>query len=285
MTRTPCCHALRPFTGRRYRALPSRWLREDAVKPAPAAATEPVRKWVVYLLPHSHVDIGYTHIQPEVERVHWRNIDQALELCRKTADYPPGARFKWNAEVLWAGRQLSAAGPAGEAATTGRRHPRRASGTGRPVRQRVDRPVPAGGIAAADAMRHGDRPALRGEGRLGNDQRRAGLHLGHGARHGPGRSEVLSPSGTNYRHRIGRTMITWEDKPFYWLAPDGKQKVLCWIPFKGYALGHDADSSWTSNCRNASRNWSGRGIPTTSCNCGGASAATTARPTPSLPDW
>ena len=74
---------------------------EDALKPAPVAATEPVRKWVVYLLPHSHVDIGYTDIQPEVERVHWRHLDQALELCRKTADYPPGARFKWNVEVIW----------------------------------------------------------------------------------------------------------------------------------------------------------------------------------------
>ena len=30
-------------------------LAADATKPA---ATEPVRKWVVYLLPHSHVDIG-----------------------------------------------------------------------------------------------------------------------------------------------------------------------------------------------------------------------------------
>jgi len=74
---------------------------EDAMKPAPVAAMEPVRKWVVYLLPHSHVDIGYTDIQPAVERKHCQILDQALELCRKTADYPPGARFKWNSEVLW----------------------------------------------------------------------------------------------------------------------------------------------------------------------------------------
>ncbi len=43
--------------------------------------------------------------------------------------------------------------------------------------------------------------------------------------------------GMNYCHRIGRSMIAWEDKPFYWLAPDGQQKVLCWMPFMGYALG------------------------------------------------
>ena len=25
--------------------------------------------------------------------------------------------------------------------------------------------------------------------------------------------------GPNYRDRIGRTMSTWEDKPFYWIGP------------------------------------------------------------------
>ncbi len=33
-------------------------------------------------------------------------------------------------------------------------------------------------------------------------------------------------------------MTTWTDKPFYWLGPDGHQKVLCWVPYMGYALGH-----------------------------------------------
>ncbi len=69
---------------------------------ADQAASQPERQWTVYLLPHSHNDIGYTHLQPEVERKQWANIDTALDLIRKTADYPPGARFKWNTEVLWA---------------------------------------------------------------------------------------------------------------------------------------------------------------------------------------
>ena len=60
------------------------------VWPTVGRAAEPARKWVVYLLPHSHVDIGYTAVQTDVERKQMRNIDAALELCRKTADYPLG---------------------------------------------------------------------------------------------------------------------------------------------------------------------------------------------------
>jgi len=63
---------------------------------------KPVRKWEVYLLHHSHVDIGYTHVQTEVERKHWAYFEQVIELARKSADYPAGSRFKWNVEVLWA---------------------------------------------------------------------------------------------------------------------------------------------------------------------------------------
>ncbi len=62
----------------------------------------PVRPWVVYLLPHSHVDIGYTEVQTKVERDQWHFIDLAMEAAAQSAEYPPEARFKWNVEVLWA---------------------------------------------------------------------------------------------------------------------------------------------------------------------------------------
>jgi len=56
----------------------------------------------VYLLPHSHVDIGYTHVQTDVERAQWKYIEMGIEAARKSASHPPGSRFKWNVEVLWA---------------------------------------------------------------------------------------------------------------------------------------------------------------------------------------
>lgn len=59
------------------------------------------RQWTVYIYPHSHVDIGYTNTQANVELIHKRNLEYAIELAEKTKDYPDGARFVWNPEVTW----------------------------------------------------------------------------------------------------------------------------------------------------------------------------------------
>ncbi|MCU7552241.1 glycoside hydrolase [Chitinophagaceae bacterium LB-8] len=60
-----------------------------------------LRQWTVYIYPHSHVDIGYTNTQQNVEVIHRRNIFNGIELAKKTAAYPEGARYVWNPEVLW----------------------------------------------------------------------------------------------------------------------------------------------------------------------------------------
>ncbi|WP_343308169.1 glycoside hydrolase family 38 C-terminal domain-containing protein [Chitinophaga niabensis] len=61
----------------------------------------PTQKWKVYLLPHSHVDIGYTNVQAKVMKIHLDNIDEAIKIAKKTEQYPEGARFKWNTEAFW----------------------------------------------------------------------------------------------------------------------------------------------------------------------------------------
>jgi alpha-mannosidase len=42
----------------------------------------------------------------------------------------------------------------------------------------------------------------------------------------------------NYFDRMGGTMKEWQNKPFWWKGPDGRSRVLCWCPSRGYALGH-----------------------------------------------
>jgi hypothetical protein len=65
-------------------------------------ARKPVRPLTVYILPHSHTDIGYTEIQTTIERKQVQNLVDGMAHARRTADYPEGARFVWNVEVAWA---------------------------------------------------------------------------------------------------------------------------------------------------------------------------------------
>jgi alpha-mannosidase len=60
-----------------------------------------LRHWTVYVYPHSHVDIGYSNTQANVEFIHKRNIDQGILLAEKTRNYPEGSRYVWNTEVMW----------------------------------------------------------------------------------------------------------------------------------------------------------------------------------------
>jgi len=59
------------------------------------------RQWTVYIYPHSHVDIGYTNTQANVEIIHKRNLVYGMKLAKETANYPEGARYVWNPEVMW----------------------------------------------------------------------------------------------------------------------------------------------------------------------------------------
>ncbi|REE98836.1 glycoside hydrolase family 38 C-terminal domain-containing protein [Thermomonospora umbrina] len=58
----------------------------------------PQRKWNVFVVHHSHLDIGYTDTQGTVLRHHMDYLDAALRLSRQTQDWPDDARFRWSVE-------------------------------------------------------------------------------------------------------------------------------------------------------------------------------------------
>ncbi len=64
-------------------------------------ADELSRPWTVFLVHHTHVDIGYTEPQAVVSRRHAEFIAQALDFCSATDSLPPGERFCWTCEVSW----------------------------------------------------------------------------------------------------------------------------------------------------------------------------------------
>lgn len=63
---------------------------------------EPVRKWTIRFIQHSHTDIGYTRSQTEILAEHLRYIDYALDYCDATDSYPDEAKFRWTCEASWA---------------------------------------------------------------------------------------------------------------------------------------------------------------------------------------
>ncbi len=201
------------------------------------ANIEPVRKWEFYLIHQTHLDIGYTHVQTEVERMQWSFLDQAVELGKKTANYPKDARFCWHPEGLW------------------------------PVDSYLKNATPAKRKAFIDAVRAG---WIHLDAFYGNELTAlctgeelfelVGLARRLGREHDiaidsamitdvPGYTWGLIPAmaqsgvkylsiGPNFGHRIGYTLQDWGDKPFYWMTPDGNDKVLCWMAGMGYSWFH-----------------------------------------------
>ena len=61
----------------------------------------PVKKWRVNFVQHTHTDIGYTRSQTEILAEHLRYIDYALDYCDNTDNYPEDAKFRWTCEATW----------------------------------------------------------------------------------------------------------------------------------------------------------------------------------------
>jgi hypothetical protein len=74
----------------------------------------PVNRWFIYLVQHTHTDIGYTRPQTEILPEHLRYIDYALDYCDLTDSYPDDARFRWTCETSWAVREYLRTRPAAQ---------------------------------------------------------------------------------------------------------------------------------------------------------------------------
>ena len=197
----------------------------------------PVRKLTVYILPHSHTDIGYTAIQTEIERKQVDNLLQGMKYARQTADYPEGARFVWNVEVLWAAdlylqrmddaqrAEFYQAVKNGQVALQGM-YLNELTGLCRPeelvrlfrfatqLAQQCDVTIDSAMISDVPGYTWGTVTAMA----------QAGIKY-----------FSVAP---NYFDRIGDILVQWENKPFYWVGPTGQDRVLVWIPYRGYATSH-----------------------------------------------
>ena len=194
----------------------------------------PKGQWEVYIYPHSHVDIGYTAHQDTVQKLHMRNIDVGMDIAEKTQSFPEAARFVWNPEALWVvqgylenaepekkekfieavkkgwicldGNYLNTNTTANsdeELLSLFHYSNQMEAMTGVPIETMVQFDIPGASWGVVQA-------AIQN-----------GIH-----------SFLLFPNDVA---RIGNIRKYWEQKPFYWVAPDDSTKILF---IQGYPYGY-----------------------------------------------
>jgi alpha-mannosidase len=210
---------------------------------------KPVRKVTIYVLPHSHNDIGYTDLQSAVEEKQIHNLQLGIDLARRTADYPEGARFVWNMEGLWAAdmfmrrasddqkAEFFSAVQKGWVALNGM-YANELTGLCRPeellqlfryatwLGDECKVPIDSAMISDVPGFTWGTATAMS----------QAAIRYFSAA--------------PNYFDRIGSLMEEWQDKPFWWISPSGREKILVWIPWTGYAMSHvvrQASEQWVGD--------------------------------------
>ena len=181
----------------------------------------------MWVLPHSHVDIGYTHRQAEVLDLQVQNLESAIKLAEASATNPPGLRFKWNPEAVWTlDHYLRRANPQQREVFTA-------------AVRRGDVEVNA---LYANMLTGLCRPEELAQCLAGGVQiaKLTGVPLATATICDiPGFAWGIVPMlaqagvkyfavGPNMADRVGHIHV-WDDKPFYWMSQSGGERVLCWV--------------------------------------------------------
>jgi alpha-mannosidase len=208
----------------------------------------PVRKVLIYVLPHSHHDLGYTDIQPHIEEKQMNNISLAIDLARKTANYPEGSRFIWNLEVLWGAdlfmqrksqverSEFIDAVKKGWVSINGM-YANELTGLCRPeellqlfrysekLRKQCGVEVNSAMLSDVPGYTWGTLTAMS----------QAGI-----------RYFSAAPNNTD---RIGTIRLPWHDHPFWHVSPSGKERILVWMPSHGYTSWPAVNAEMAAGCQ------------------------------------
>jgi alpha-mannosidase len=197
---------------------------------------KPVKNITFYLLPHSHVDIGYTDLQPVIEKKQWKNIERAIKLSERSAANTPGSVFKWNVEVLWAVKSYLEKFPEKRAEffSAVRKGWIGLDGLYCNMLTGLCRPEELYRLVEY-SNRLEKEIEVQIESAMISDV--PGYTWGLVQTFADNGIKYFSV-GTNETDRIGNSLKQWGDKPFYWESPSGKNKVLVWLAGKGYSLFH-----------------------------------------------
>jgi hypothetical protein len=184
----------------------------------------PEKKWTLFLVPHVHLDVGFTDYQSKVSVVQARIIDEAMDFFAK---YP---RFRFSLDGEWPLEQFLKTRSATEQART------------IAAIQERQLYVPAQyanlltGFPSAETLIRSLYPSA-------NFSRRYGTPFDYAnitdvPSYSWSYASILASAGikdfaaaaNNHRAPVLRQGHLNEHSPFWWRAPDG-QKILCWYSF------------------------------------------------------
>ncbi|MEP7106984.1 MAG: hypothetical protein ABI760_03365 [Ferruginibacter sp.] len=206
---------------------------------------KPVIYRELHFIHHSHTDIGYSHLQPDVLKIHLKNIDDALKMIDATNNLPAEARFKWNIESLWAVENyLKQASPEQKGKFIN------AVKKGSICLSALYANILTG-LSQPEEMFHYTDYAdqLRNEFGVTINSAMISDIPGYAwttvTALAKGGVKYLS-SGPNYLgethpyggDRVGYFVKTWGDLPVWWTSPSGKERILFWTGAKGYSSWH-----------------------------------------------
>jgi alpha-mannosidase len=206
----------------------------------------PCKPRVYYILMHSHCDIGYTDVQPHIADKQAHNVIHALDLIEQTKNFPPAARFKWNTEGFWQVEQFY------KIAT-----PEQKTRFEQAVREhRICVDAMYGnlltGLARGEELlqqlefstRLGQRCGVKCEDMMISDV--PGLIWGIVPSLAQAGIKYISDGPNAWTgmvgDRIGYVRVRWENHPFWWVSPSGKERAIYWGAQGGYSIGHHCAS-------------------------------------------
>ncbi|MEO8712509.1 MAG: hypothetical protein ABI405_10320, partial [Parafilimonas sp.] len=205
----------------------------------------PVIKREIDFIHHSHTDIGYSNLQPEVEKIHIKNIYDALRMIEKTKDYPADAKFKWNIESLWAVENFLKQASSDDSTNfftavrngsiclsglyanmlTGLSMPEEVfhyTDYAEMLRRKFKLPIESAMIS--------DVPGIAWS-------TVTGLAAG-GIKYLSDGPNYLGKNNPYLGDRVGHFVKTWGDKPAWLQSPSGKEEILLWTAGRGYSSWH-----------------------------------------------
>ena len=76
----------------------------SGITPGVSMKLTPKRKWTVYMVPHEHLDVGYSDFQTKLAELHSRIIDEALEMTTERPEFRFSLDGYWQAQQFLEGR-------------------------------------------------------------------------------------------------------------------------------------------------------------------------------------